>query len=216
MHLYLIRHGESFLNLPDWHDYTKDYGLTERGHQQAAALAQWAPGNLPKPDMLYASTMARARETAAHLGEAFDMTATLDDRWREIGNNRLDHTPLPSDGLARYADFWATERPFSNITPDIPNGETLIHFRARIGMALDDVLSRHIDETVVVVCHGFVIDTVFDLCFNIGTYRRCEVWTRNTGIIHFEYVNHPGREHWRLYRQNWIEHLSVHNVGHLE
>lgn len=214
MHLYLIRHGESFVNLPGWTDFSRDYGLTERGQAQASALRDWLPGRVPKPDVLYASTMQRAQETAEYVAAAYDnMRVMFDHRWREIGNNRLDHTPLPADGLARYGDFWATERPFSNVTPSVDAGESLMHFRARIGMALDDLILSHKKERVVVVCHGFVIDTVFDLAFNIGAFRRCEVWSRNTGITHFEYVEHPGREHWRLYRQNWTEHLSQAGVS---
>ena len=65
MHLYLIRHGQSYVNLPDWDSGNVDEGLTELGQQQAAALAAWLPGKLPQVDVIYASTMKRARETRA-------------------------------------------------------------------------------------------------------------------------------------------------------
>lgn len=38
MHLYMIRHGQSHVNLPDW-DGGFDEGLTELGQRQAAAQA---------------------------------------------------------------------------------------------------------------------------------------------------------------------------------
>jgi hypothetical protein len=50
---------------------------------------------------------------------------------------------------------------------------------------------------------------VFDYCFGIGPWPRCEIWTSNTGVTHFEYVAHPGRETWRLHEHNTIEHLHV-------
>jgi probable phosphoglycerate mutase len=216
MHLYLIRHGESYVNLPGWNEWENDIGLTKRGHDQAEAAAKWLKANLPAPDRLYASTMLRARETAQYIADAYEIDIDFDTRLREIGNNRLDHTPLPDDGLARYADYWASARPFSNITPSIAEGESLMHFRTRVGMAIDSLLTNHLNETVMVVCHGFVIDTVFDIAFNIGAYRRCEVWSKNTGITYFEYINHPGREHWRLHRQNWTEHLTQYGIDHLK
>lgn len=216
MQLFLIRHGESYVNLPGWDEWNNDVGLTKRGHDQARALGRWAPDNLPRPDVLYASTMMRAQETAAYLSDAFGCHVISDYRLREIGNNRLDHTPLPDDGLARYADYWASARPFSNITPSVEQGESLMHFRTRVGMVIDDFLATHRNQVVFAVCHGFVIDTVFDIAFNIGAYRRCEVWSRNTGITHFEYVAHPEREHWRLHRQNWTEHLTQFGVDHLK
>ena len=57
MHLYLIRHGQSYVNLKDWDGGNQDTGLTELGHRQAAALGAWLPGELPAVDVLYASTM---------------------------------------------------------------------------------------------------------------------------------------------------------------
>ena len=66
MHLYLIRHGQSFVNLKDWKGGNLDAGLTELGQRQAAALARWLPSQLPTFDALYASTMQRgARDRRA-------------------------------------------------------------------------------------------------------------------------------------------------------
>lgn len=208
MHLYLIRHGQAYINLPDWTDYTKEWGLTDLGHTQAAAAAPWIKDNLPKPDVIYASTMQRARQTVHYISNALDQAVIYDDRIREIGNNRHDHTPWPSDDLPPYGEYWASEHPFHSITPSRSNGETLMHFRTRVGMFVEDMLEQFHKQVVFVVCHGFVIDMMFDIAFNVGAYRRCEVWTQNTGITHFEHVGHLGRETWRLHRMNWTEHLN--------
>ena len=60
MHLYLIRHGQSFVNLREWDKGNVDVGLTPLGQRQAAALAGWLPSVIPTVDALYASTMLRA------------------------------------------------------------------------------------------------------------------------------------------------------------
>jgi probable phosphoglycerate mutase len=213
MHLFLIRHGQSYVNLKEWEKGNQDAGLTPTGQRQAMALADWLPGHLPQVDMIYASTMRRARETAIPLAEAYGQPIHYDDRIREIGNNRLDHTPYPNDALPQdFADFWASERPFAPINDLENGGEALMHFRSRVGLFMESMVANHREQVVVAVCHGGVIDVMFDNIFNIGPHRRCEVWTSNTGITNFQLVEIPGREVWRLRAQNRLEHLSVAKV----
>jgi probable phosphoglycerate mutase len=208
MHLYLIRHGQSHVNLAEWNSGNTDEGLTELGEAQAAALAEFLPGEVPEVDTIYASSMRRARETAEFLAQAYDIEITRDDRLREIGNNRLDHTAWPNDALPlEYADYWASERPFSPVTPIVEQGETFIHFRARVGLFIEELVERHLNETIFAVCHGGVIEAAFDHIFNVGPWRRCEIWNHNTGVTYFEYVEHPRRETWRLHYNNRVTHL---------
>jgi probable phosphoglycerate mutase len=206
--LYLIRHGQSYVNLKDWPNGNTDEGLTELGQRQAQLLAAWIPQHLPHIHALYASTMRRARETAEAVAGGYDCAIHFDDRLREIGNNRLDHTPWPNNALPiRFADYWASERPFSPLVVDTEAAETFMHFRTRVGLFVEDIVQQHRGEVVLVVCHGGVVECVFDHVFNIGPWRRCEVWDHNTAVTHFEYVEHRGREVWRLHYHNRIEHL---------
>lgn len=207
MDLFLIRHGQSHVNLTDWTGGNQDTALTELGRQQAAALGEWMPGVVPKPDALYASTMLRATETAGYVARAYGVDIIPDARIREIGNNRADQMPWPSDDLPEYGDYWGSERPFSSITPDRANGESMMHFRIRVGAFIEEMIELHRDENVIAVCHGGVIEVSFDHVFNTGSWRRCEVWCKNTGVTHFQYVEHPRREVWRLHYHSRIDHL---------
>lgn len=209
MHLFLIRHGQSYVNLSTWNGGNQDMGLTELGQQQAAALAKWLPTHVPKFDALYCSTMQRARETAAPLAATYNFPIQFDDRLREIGNNRLDHTPWPSDNLPTYGDFWGSERPFASLTPTYEGGESLMHFRIRVGTFIEEMVEHHRGQTVVAVCHGGVIELIYDHMFNVGPWRRCEIWTKNTGVTRFELVEHPGREIWRLHYHSRVDHLAA-------
>ena len=209
MHLFLIRHGQSFVNLKDWTDGNLDAGLTDLGQRQAAALAAWLPGHLPQIDGLYASTMRRARETAQPLATAYGVEIHWDDRLREIGNNRSDHTPWPPESLPKeYSDYWASERPFATTTPMVEGGETFMHFRTRVGLFIEELVECCREKRIVAVCHGGVVEAAFDHIFNIGPWRRCEIWNYNTGVSHFEYVQIPRRETWRLHFHNRVEHLA--------
>lgn len=210
MQLYLVRHGQSHVNLADWNNGNSDEGLTELGQRQAALMAAWLPTQVSHIDHIYCSTMLRARETVAPLLAVYDRPVHYDDRLREVGNNRLDGQPWPNDNLPReYADYWASERPFSPVTPIIDGGETFMHFRIRVGLFVEMLVERHPQEVVLAVSHGGVIETIFDHVFNIGPWRRCEVWNKNTGVTHFEYVAHPQRETWRLHFHNHTEHLRM-------
>ncbi len=209
MQLYLIRHGQSYVNLQDWTEGNQDTGLTDLGQRQAAALGTWIVAAIPQVNVLYASTMSRARETAEAVAQAYGCHIYFDDRLREIGNNRHDHTAWPNDDLPRqYANYWSSEQPFSSVTPYVDSGETWMHFRTRVGVFVEELVTKHQNEVVIVVCHGGVVEAVFDHIFNIGPWRRCEVWDRNTGLSHFEYVAHPNRETWRLHFHNRQEHLA--------
>ena len=208
MQLYLIRHGQSYVNLADWANGNLDEGLTELGQAQAQRLSAWLPQQVPAPDVIYASTMRRARETAATIAAAYGLPVTYDDRVREIGSNRLDHTPWPSDDLPQdFAEYWASARPFSPMVLNVVGGESYMHFRTRVGALLEDVVAQYREQTVLIVAHGGVLDAVFDHIFNVGPWRRCEVWDHNTAVTHFEYVAHPDRETWRLHYHNRVEHL---------
>ena len=209
MHLYMIRHGQSYVNLPDWPGTNWDQPLTELGEKQANALALWLPQKLLAVSVLYASTMQRARETVLPLASAYGQPVCFDDRVREIGNNRFDHVPWATDDEpGEYSGVWASARPFAPVMKE-PRSETLMHFRARVGVFLEELLERHHGQKVIVVCHGGVIEFAFDHIFNIGPWRRCEIWTHNTGITHFECVEHPGREVWRLHSHDRLEHLPA-------
>jgi probable phosphoglycerate mutase len=206
--LYIIRHGQSYVNLKDWANGNTDEGLTPLGQAQAQRLGAWLPTHIAAIDALYASTMKRARETAAVVADAYQVEIQFDDHLREIGNNRRDHSPWPNDALPKdFADYWASERPFSPLILNEELAENYMHFRTRVGIFVEQIAERHRGQNVAVVAHGGVADAIFDHIFNVGPWRRCEIWDHNTGVTHFELVGIAGRETWRLHYHNRVEHL---------
>jgi broad specificity phosphatase PhoE len=209
VHLLLVRHGESYVNLPGWNGGMVDASLTALGERQAKRLGRWMAEHV-RIDALYTSTMARTVETAACIAAETGAKLHRDDRLREFGNCYADGHAVPAESMpVQYPDFWGTERPYA---PICERGESWMLFRVRIGSFLDDVLARYgtgIPENpvVVVVCHGGVIDAAFDYVFNVGPHRRCEIWTHNTGIVHWEYLPNSEREKWRLHAHGLVQHL---------
>lgn len=214
MLLYVVRHGQSDVNVGSWAEIdTMDASLTNKGHQQAAALRDWLVENGQRADILYASTMRRTQETARYLEEAFEMRAITDDRIRELGNSALDGTALPEATLPRQFNARkAHTNPFINRGVDVVKGESWMHFRTRIGQFTDDLLDKHLGQTVYVVAHGGVMSALFDNIYNVGPYRRARSHTDNTGWSCFEYRADGSREHWEVYHHNRIDHLLNNNL----
>lgn len=211
MHLYLIRHGESYINIPVEGGRSRDeldVGLTEKGQNQALAVATWMKQQVPNIDALYSSTMKRAQETAQFLADAYQCGLNFDDRLREIGNNRLDHSPLPDDELPNeFSSRSSYQYPFSPVAPMIEKGESFMHYRVRIGMFLEDMINRHQGETVIVVGHGGTVNALSDTIFNVGSYRQCDIRGYHTGVTYFRYMGNTDWETWRLYYLSRVDHL---------
>ncbi len=211
MELVIIRHGQSYMNLGNWDKLdTMDAPLTDLGQKQAAALGDWLTEQKPVVHALYVSTMRRTRETTDYVSKGLGIAPIFDDRIREIGNSHHDGKPVDEKALPRtYTIKRANEAPFSPSVTDVENAESRIHFRIRVGQFVHDIYDKHPEETVYVVAHGGVIGAVFDLVFNVGTYKQCAVNTHNTGWTRFKYHPQKSFADWILYDHNRVDHLLL-------
>ena len=201
--LYLIRHGEAHSNVDGTiAGMRSDVGLTERGVLQAQRLRDRlaATGEITA-DALIASTLPRARQTAEIIAPALGLPVIPDDEAQEM-------RPGEADGL-NIKDFLNRYGPFSDFREDpylpfAPGGESWGGFIARAGGFLYRTLREHAGETIVVVCHGGIIDA--SLLIGLGVSATApapgQFHTRNASITHWgrEHVN--GTEVWRLHRYN--------------
>ncbi|MFO7834002.1 MAG: histidine phosphatase family protein [Halohasta sp.] len=151
--LVLVRHGET-----EWNRERRVQGwapvpLTDRGHEQAAALAERLAERYAV-DRLIASDLRRTLETARPVARAVDCELTTDRRWRERDFGvlqGLDYGELflghPEYTLSEVGSTAAEARP--------EGGESLLDQRERVLAAVDDLrASLGPDETAVVVTHG--------------------------------------------------------------
>jgi probable phosphoglycerate mutase len=212
MQLIVIRHGQSVINVT--RDFTTlehiDTSLTDLGHQQCAALRDWLREQDVRPDVLYSSTMARCRETSAYVTEAVGMEPIFDDRIREVGNNYADGLPIDTADLPRvFADRPGFVAPFLARAAEPDRVESWMHFRARLGGFIDDLIEQHTGETVYVVAHGGVMTALFEHVFNGGPRRFLTVNTTNTGWSQVNYRTvDQGQGFWALVYHNRIDHLA--------
>lgn len=149
MQLLLVRHA-----LPVRIEATgagpADPPLSEEGRAQAAALAAAWAGDV---DVVWASPLLRARETAAPLAEALGVGVTIDDDLAEMDRDADAYIPL--EELRQDPSAWA-EAVEAWVGPA---GEELrATFRRRVVAAVDRVVAAHRGQRVAVVCHGGTIN----------------------------------------------------------
>lgn len=173
------------------------------GILQAGALrSRFERGaDLPKIDVLVASTLPRAAQTAEIVAPG------IGDLPVEIEPDLVEHRPGEADGI-RFVEFADRFGSFDiRAEPDrplAPGGESLREFYDRIGTVVHDLIDRHRGATVCVVCHGGVIDNAFRQLLGIGLEAPFDLWTLNTSVTEFRLQQ--GR--WTLMRYNDAAHLA--------
>jgi broad specificity phosphatase PhoE len=202
--LVLIRHGESQVTVNRVVGGPRTCsGLSELGRRQAERLATRLveTGEL-QPDFLYSSAYPRAIETAEAIAPGLDLEVQIHEGFGE-------HDPGPEcDGLS-FDEFVAVHgMPDWESDPyavTFPGGETVAEFQHRIGITLRQVLDQHRGRSVIVVCHGGVVDAVLRSALRVAPTGLFEMHTSNTSITEMVLVD-PGR--WRIVRYNDAGHLQ--------
>jgi len=204
----LVRHGESIVTVKRILGGPRScVGLTDLGRQQAGRLrdrlASVAEFDV---DVLMSSGYPRALQTAEILAPGVgNLDIAVDIGFGE-------HDPGPEcDGLS-FEEFVRRHGP-----PDwaadphlefFPGGETIAQFHERVHGALDTVVRQHAGKTVMVACHGGVVDAVLRRSLRTPQTGGFEVRTRNCSLTELHEVR---AGHWALLRYN--DHAHLHGLA---
>jgi probable phosphoglycerate mutase len=213
--LYLIRHGEAICNVDGTiAGIRSDVGLTELGVTQAQRLRDRlaATGEIAA-SALISSTLPRAWQTAEIIAPALGLPIIPDDDAQEL-------RPGDADGL-HVTDFLERYGPFSDFREDpylplAPGAESWGSFTARVGEFLYRIVRDYAGQSVVIVCHGGVIDASLLIGLGVGATAPApgQFHTRNASITHWERERIKGLETWRLNRYN--DNLHTRDIGAAE
>jgi broad specificity phosphatase PhoE len=140
--LLLARHGETEWNRTRRFQGHADPPLNETGREQASALAAELAGE--GIEFVYASDLARARETAEIVAAQLGLTVVAERELREIDVGSWS-------GLTR-----------EEIDGREWDGETREAHSERVLGAIRRIASRHEDDRVLIVTHGGCIRRVFE------------------------------------------------------
>jgi broad specificity phosphatase PhoE len=132
--LLLVRHGETDWNAAGRLQGHTDRPLNEHGRRQSRRLAERLEGD--GIAAIYASDLARARETAEIVGERLRLTVAVDPDLRE-------------KNWGTWEGLTSEERLHVEFA-----GETTEEHRERVLRAVRRIAERHPGERVLVVTHG--------------------------------------------------------------
>lgn len=202
--LVLIRHGESTVTVRRIIGGPLScVGLSDLGREQSERLRdRLRDTDEIDASVLYSSAYPRAIETAEIIAAALGLEVRVDERFGE-------HDPGPEcDGLtfAAFVDRYGTPDWHGDPHAEtFPGGETAATFHHRVGAAVADVVREHDGGTIVVACHGGVVDAVFRYLLRLPSTGGFELHTANTSLTEFVHVA-PAT--WRLGRYNDGAHLA--------
>jgi probable phosphoglycerate mutase len=154
MELLLIRHALP-VRIEGEEGTAADPELAELGHEQSRALADYLGGE--HVDVLYASPLRRARQTAEPVSAQLGLEIVIDDELAEF--DRHSHFYIPIEELKeekdeRWDDMlegrWGVDGEVDPAT-----------FKAVVVEAVERVIKAHPGKTVAIVCHGGVINAYF-------------------------------------------------------
>ncbi len=153
----VIRHGETRWNVEARIQGQGDSALTEAGIEQARALARRLATE--KFDLLVASDLGRAHDTARHVAARSGHELRLDARLRERSFGVGEGMTYEEIDRA-YPDAFSRVR---EVDPDyvIPGGESRSQFHERVRGAFEGLAAQHPGKTIVVVTHGGVLATFY-------------------------------------------------------
>ena len=157
--LLFVRHGET-----DWNAEGRLQGHTDRplndyGRRQARALAERLAGEEPV-DAVYASDLARAKETAEIVGRRLGLPVVVDPDLRE-------------KNWGSWEGLTGDERAAIELV-----GESTREHRDRVLRAVRRIVERHPGQRVVVVTHGGSLRRIQAVVNGVAepVIDNCQVW----------------------------------------
>ncbi|MBT9490458.1 MAG: histidine phosphatase family protein [Rubrivivax sp.] len=183
----LIRHGETDYNRQYRFQGHIDVPLNATGHGQAERLGQRLRDE--PIDLLVASDLQRARETAAPLLRLRPLQAQVDPQWREQAFGVLEGLEVPKVPQT-HPELWAAwSRHEADHAP--PGGESNRQFHARVLSALGALAAAQPGARIAVFTHGGVLDMVWRHAHGLplGGPRDCAI--PNTGINRVRWADAP-------------------------
>jgi probable phosphoglycerate mutase len=183
INFFIFRHGQTDWNKEQRLQGRANIALNSTGQAQARALI---PILQPKSiDLLMASSLQRAVQTATIVGEALGIPVQTDSRLVEIDFGIADDGVTFQDYIAEHGEdyFQRVFRSVADADLDIPeDGETKRQAQTRVMDALADIAEHTQAKTIGMACHGFIM-TLIAGRVSAGTLYRFD----NCDVLHIRY-----------------------------
>lgn len=144
---YILRHGEAISNVrgivSSWPEKFNNH-LTEKGRETIENSAKKLKNK--NIDLIFASPLLRAEQTAEIVGKALNVTPKYDKRLREIGFGIFNSGPLEK----MWKSFKGEEE---RIRKGSPKGESYVEVLGRMYDFLKDINKKFKKKNILIISH---------------------------------------------------------------
>ena len=182
----LVRHGQSEGNLVRSFLGHTDLPLTELGHKQAEKTAEYLDGT--DIDIIYASDLKRAWQTAEHIAERQGLSIIANPKLREIYAGKWENELFDELGKKYSEDYelWRNDIGNSRCT----EGESFKELYERIIAEISRIADTSDGLTVCIATHATPIRCVRLKAHGYGFDRAKELgWTCNASVTVVDVVD---------------------------
>ncbi|MFN0298918.1 MAG: histidine phosphatase family protein [Burkholderiales bacterium] len=180
----LIRHGETTWNRQGRVQGQTDSPLSALGQAQARATGILLSGE--SIDVIVASDLGRARDTAAAIAQGTGAALQFDARLRERSYGEIEGHTWP-EVEQKFPLTW--ERMTARDPAFAPrNGESARGFSDRVISVLAEIAAANDGRRIVIVTHGGVVGMLYRHVMHIPLDERREYALLNASINRFRYV----------------------------
>lgn len=144
--IYFVRHGETDWNLSKIIQGKQDICLNDKGREQARIIKKELDDE--PIDLIIASPLKRAKETAEIINETRNLPIIYDERLEERCFGEYEGKKLE---VVDTTDFWNY---YKDATYE--GAENIQEFFDRVYSFLDEILEKYEDKNVLIVSHGGV------------------------------------------------------------
>ena len=160
-----VRHGETNWNVETRIQGNLDIGLNEKGQWQARRLSLALAAREPIA-AIYSSDLLRARDTARAIADATRRPLHLVAGLRERGFGLFQGKTYAEVEAQHPEEALRWRKRDPEWAP--PQGESLLALRKRVLDTARTLAARHLDEQIVLVAHGGVMDMLYRAATGMG------------------------------------------------
>lgn len=196
-HITLLRHGESVGNAESRWQGQADFPLTERGRAQTRALAERWKKEKVKFDLVVASPLLRAKETAELIASELNLKIEIEPLWLERDNG--DFSGLTAHEVRQNFQQPSFSTPYDSVGGD---GEGDWELFLRAGQALHGLLKRE-PAKYLIVSHGGLLNQIMHAIVGVAPQANnagARFRFNNTAFAQLMYYPHQHR--WAIDRLN--------------
>lgn len=151
MNIYVIRHGQTKLNVQNKINGSLDDELTSEGEEQARAAASTLPQTIKH---MYVSPLTRARQTAELLNAELQVPITYHDELKEVNFGVINGT--------EYLDEYKLAHKMVDYDWH-PSGENVEEVKARVLKIVKEIVDENSDNEALIVAHGGIVRMLYFL-----------------------------------------------------